>query len=512
MISKFKCESYAEKYKYLAPEACAPCSDAGIACDRKRPRCATCHKKKIPCPGYSTKLKWVNTIASRGKYKGRTSFAEWDSNENTVSTSSEASVQMDKKELKKVREKPAEPATNICLISPITAPNNFLLNIVSRSYLPFIDLFGIKGRTLFLSVTDIPMNPFEAILRNAIFLTLSPHNSNNCLMDGIAAISSWIMDFDKGDMALAFQYKSKALQGLVNLIQSVEKSAGDDLLLCAAQGIVAIASFDEMVSCKSNWKAHYHGLNFILKNMSMTSTWHPAFKGAVAWLGWCDLAIAFTSRELPVISKEYWYKCTSNLDYNRDGWDIYSLTGLDEELSHYIQDIVVLAHKYKTNGGIIFLEEYNSIQLILQDITGKVKNLKTEDAESAEFCRTCDYNVWAIGIIIYCYSVFQEYLIPPYAGYEESMAKSMLSWAKKPRKDHPCCKQMILPLFLASQYINDENDRQWVRDFHMRWRGLLSMRLLDDSLAMIEKIWKENKTWVEVLDEQQLKGEQCLLG
>lgn len=505
MISKFKCESYAEKYKYLAPEACAPCSDAGIPCDRKRPKCATCHKKKISCPGYSTKLKWVNTIASRGKYKGKTSFAERDGHETGLAVSTKTSKQV-------AQRKQGQPTANICLISPIAAPNNFLLNIVSRTYLPFIEMFGVKGRTIFLSVTDIPVNPFEAILRNAIFLTLSPHNSNNCLMDGVAAISSWIMDFDKGDMALAFQYKSKALQGLVNLIQSVEKNAGDDLLLCAAQGIVAIASFDEMVSCKSNWKAHFHGLNFILRNMSMTTTWHPAFRGAVAWLGWCDLAIAFTSRELPVISKEYWYKCIGNLDYQKDGWDIFALTGLDEELSHVIHEIVPIAHKYKTNGGIIFLEEFNTIQLILQDLTSKIKELESDDAESAEFCRTCDYNVWVICIILYCYSVFQEYLIPPYAGYEQSMSKIMLSWAQKPRKDHPCCKQMILPLFVASQYIHEENDRHWLREFHLRWRGILSMRLLDDSLAMVEKIWKENKTWVEVLDEQQLKGEQCLLG
>lgn len=51
---------------------CRSCRLRRIRCDRSLPGCAKCRRKGIPCPGYNPHLRWTNSIASRGRFRGLT--------------------------------------------------------------------------------------------------------------------------------------------------------------------------------------------------------------------------------------------------------------------------------------------------------------------------------------------------------------------------------------------------------------------------------------------------------
>lgn len=491
MISKFRCESYVGRKKTLAESPCSRCQTLGLKCDQQRPRCEICTRADVACPGYAQKLKWLNSNSYKGKK--RSNFSTTDEKETPAS---EAHIAIKK-------------AASIQAMDISRRKN---LSVVPADYLPFIQLFGTKGTSTFLSVKNMPANPFETILRNAIFLNLSTVNPSNCLMDGIAAFSSWQMEYANGDVCSALEYKSKAISGLGSLVKNISAEANEDLLICAAQAIVILTSVDECISSRHNWKIHFNGLNGILQNLSEIDSWSSSLKAVTTWLTWCDLAVAFTSRDLPVIDRKYVIACSRGVTVQKDGWDLFGLSGLCHEQVIILCDIVPLAYLHKKDGGL-GIEDFDKLMAIITELPKRLQlDVVTDDIDSDEFTRTCDANVWYIGIILYCYSVFSDTIQPPYKGYEQQMAKILVSWAQKPRKNHPCCKQMILPQFLASMYIEDDEDKEWLREFHARWTKSLSMNLVNDSWSMIQEIWETGKTWMEVLDERQLDGEQVLLG
>ncbi|KAF5725190.1 Zn(II)2Cys6 transcription factor [Fusarium mundagurra] len=49
---------------------CKTCSLRRIRCDRTTPHCLKCTGRGLSCPGYKRQIRWVNSIASRGKFKG----------------------------------------------------------------------------------------------------------------------------------------------------------------------------------------------------------------------------------------------------------------------------------------------------------------------------------------------------------------------------------------------------------------------------------------------------------
>lgn len=49
---------------------CDSCLQAGIACDRSRPKCSNCTGRKLTCPGYRVDLVWQFGVASRGNLAG----------------------------------------------------------------------------------------------------------------------------------------------------------------------------------------------------------------------------------------------------------------------------------------------------------------------------------------------------------------------------------------------------------------------------------------------------------
>ncbi|KAK1544137.1 hypothetical protein CPAR01_04770 [Colletotrichum paranaense] len=53
-------------------KGCANCERRRIRCDRRRPHCAKCDKKGLPCPGFDRRLRWVEGVAARGHLRGRT--------------------------------------------------------------------------------------------------------------------------------------------------------------------------------------------------------------------------------------------------------------------------------------------------------------------------------------------------------------------------------------------------------------------------------------------------------
>ncbi|KAF5622113.1 Zn(II)2Cys6 transcription factor [Fusarium tjaetaba] len=49
---------------------CKTCSLRRIRCDHTTPHCLKCTGRGLSCPGYKRQIRWVNSIASRGKFKG----------------------------------------------------------------------------------------------------------------------------------------------------------------------------------------------------------------------------------------------------------------------------------------------------------------------------------------------------------------------------------------------------------------------------------------------------------
>lgn len=50
---------------------CGKCQVRRVKCDRSLPGCRKCGKRSLQCPGYGTKVKWVQGVASRGKLRGK---------------------------------------------------------------------------------------------------------------------------------------------------------------------------------------------------------------------------------------------------------------------------------------------------------------------------------------------------------------------------------------------------------------------------------------------------------
>lgn len=49
---------------------CLNCKARKRKCDQGRPECQACSQRGMRCQGYSTPLRWVNGVASRGRFAG----------------------------------------------------------------------------------------------------------------------------------------------------------------------------------------------------------------------------------------------------------------------------------------------------------------------------------------------------------------------------------------------------------------------------------------------------------
>lgn len=49
---------------------CRNCRMRRVRCDRSIPHCIKCRYKNVICPGYGPQLRWTNSVASRGRFKG----------------------------------------------------------------------------------------------------------------------------------------------------------------------------------------------------------------------------------------------------------------------------------------------------------------------------------------------------------------------------------------------------------------------------------------------------------
>ncbi|EXA30935.1 hypothetical protein FOVG_17712 [Fusarium oxysporum f. sp. pisi HDV247] len=49
---------------------CLNCKARKRKCDQARPECHACCQRGMKCQGYSTPLRWVNGVASRGRFAG----------------------------------------------------------------------------------------------------------------------------------------------------------------------------------------------------------------------------------------------------------------------------------------------------------------------------------------------------------------------------------------------------------------------------------------------------------
>lgn len=55
----------------VADKDCRTCHTRRIKCDRRLPPpCGKCLKKRLTCPGYTRPLRWANSVAVRGRYRG----------------------------------------------------------------------------------------------------------------------------------------------------------------------------------------------------------------------------------------------------------------------------------------------------------------------------------------------------------------------------------------------------------------------------------------------------------
>lgn len=67
---------------------CLNCKARKRKCDQARPECQACSQRGMRCQGYSTPLRWVNGVASRGRFAGASipdaSFVQPETQPNTL--------------------------------------------------------------------------------------------------------------------------------------------------------------------------------------------------------------------------------------------------------------------------------------------------------------------------------------------------------------------------------------------------------------------------------------------
>lgn len=71
---------------FFASNSCRTCRQKRVKCDRRLPDCLRCCSLKLRCQGYERpkKLVWTNSVASRGKLMGKTTFNVAETPEQTL--------------------------------------------------------------------------------------------------------------------------------------------------------------------------------------------------------------------------------------------------------------------------------------------------------------------------------------------------------------------------------------------------------------------------------------------
>ncbi|KAJ5367284.1 fungal-specific transcription factor domain-containing protein [Penicillium brevicompactum] len=113
-----------------ASVSCWTCRRRRVKCDRLLPACQKCYKAAQPCQGYTEKpLRWVNSVASRGKLMGKT-----------------------------IPNIPQSQSIARVLIDPVFQD----LSPAKRGYISYFDQHCSAESTLFQSM---PTNPFKEFMR-----------------------------------------------------------------------------------------------------------------------------------------------------------------------------------------------------------------------------------------------------------------------------------------------------------------------------------------------------------
>jgi hypothetical protein len=199
-----------------------------------------------------------------------------------------------------------------------------------------------------------------------------------------------------------------------------------------------------------------------------------------------------------------------------DGWSYLELTGCLEEFVVIMAKIASLAQQHKLaleKENLHFdISAVDEVKWTLCSITSPYPTFHADfDEEALDLLRDRYHctEAWRNALLIYIERVFRWTRGEPAPPNAKYIARSIMEHARCIRRENNFQKQILLPLFLAGAEIRREEDRDFVRDYCLRWTKLCGSKMFIDASDFCEEIWertdKEDSQgiwWGTVIDKR----------
>ncbi|KAK2062782.1 hypothetical protein LY76DRAFT_267670 [Colletotrichum caudatum] len=289
-----------------ASNSCWTCRQKRAKCDRLLPACLRCSALKLRCQGYDRpkKLVWTNSVASRGRMMGKSTFGKSESTDKLASERPDLLGSV-------IPNRSAEILQDSCRISlgvprPLVDPDLQDLSDDCRGYIryfdvemskecvvyhqtssnPFLALMPLMAKSQALSHAAVAISAFHYSHRILINKALPPSCEPRVGDIASAHDHDWLLTQPSfsPSMRTALAHKQKALQYLKSEVVSQDVKSNDAVVAA----IVLFVCMDVVEFGSRGWEHHLRGAGEILR--TRRSALENGNRESPPWLGYFDTA------------------------------------------------------------------------------------------------------------------------------------------------------------------------------------------------------------------------------
>jgi hypothetical protein len=204
-----------------------------------------------------------------------------------------------------------------------------------------------------------------------------------------------------------------------------------------------------------------------------------------------------------------------------DGWTYFHLTGCPIEFVIAMIKLAKLAmqnEKAEEFEWLVFdTSGIDQIEEVLQESASTPpfynESQDQESLESAQDRYHCE-EAWRASLLLYTARVFRWKRTGPVPGTVKYLSRVVLEHARSIRKFSTAQKQLLLPVFLAAAETQNEEYRQFARNYCDWWTKSCGFKMFADVSSYLEDLWYEQDNsnepgiwWATIIDRQK-KGSQ----
>nr|XP_036578708.1 C6 finger domain-containing protein Acr-2 [Colletotrichum truncatum]KAF6786041.1 C6 finger domain-containing protein Acr-2 [Colletotrichum truncatum] len=296
---------------FFASKSCLTCRQKRVKCDKRLPACLRCSSLKLRCQGYDrpNKLVWTNSIASRGKMMGKTTFNALEQSKNVALSHKPWHPPKQEQSTGAV----VEACTSSAAVTwSLMEPSLQDLPFDCRKYIRYFDLdlsrecvvYNQPSTNPFLAL--MPLMPKSQALSHAMISISAFHYTHRMVISQTQSFSEdgglvvaerpqrwhisngrdWQLDQPvfRDSLHTALSHKQKALQFLKQEVQC-DPMRNSDAVVAA---IVLFICMDVVEFGSHGWNHHLRGAEEMVRSRRMLS--NNDAKDYAPWLKYFDAA------------------------------------------------------------------------------------------------------------------------------------------------------------------------------------------------------------------------------